>query len=186
MAGIAQSNHSLGRDAVYQRNTFEFSGYGPCQDRGLVGAIRRMTTQILLVMLCFTTDPNLVIAICPPGIIKDEIQMLDDPNMLAQLFTEWDRERTGPYLTVTIENWLRADRARHYPKVFNGVKYSLWLAPYSWASDLNHDEKINMKDFGIVAKYYRGGLSAWAAPAPGGIMGEVPIEILAEMLRDVR
>ena len=122
----------------------------------------------------------LVVSLADPNILPDEVAWLDDPNMLCTLFTEWKQERIEPYLTVPVENWLATTRKRNYAKEIDGVTYDSWTAPYSWAGDLNHDDIVNMKDIAILAKYYTGRLGQ--APAPGNIMGTVPIEILAELL----
>ena len=105
-------------------------------------------------------DNAIPVKINQPNIIPlpQEQQMLDSPNAVAGLFRQWDEVRCEPYLTVLVENWLRTDRRRHYPKLIDGEWYNPWIAPYSWVSDLNYDGITNMKDFGIVAKFYHGEL----------------------------
>ncbi len=115
-----------------------------------------MLIQVCLLMLAFA-DPN---------ILPDEVAWLDDPNTLTELFAEWTHERPEPYAIVTLENWLRTDRHRGYPKTIDGVLYQTWTAPYAWASDLNHDDVVDLQDFGIMAKYHRGGLNLPPEPPP--------------------
>ena len=107
-----------------------------------------------------------ILAISDPNILPDEVAWLDDPNTLATLFVEWQQERIEPYATVTIENWLRTDRHRDYPKEIDGVLYDTWTAPYSWCSDLNHDGAIDLHDFGIMADHHPGGLVSKPEPPP--------------------
>ncbi|KKM95423.1 hypothetical protein LCGC14_1188250 [marine sediment metagenome] len=125
----------------------------------------------MLIQVCL-----LWLTLADPNILPNEVEWLDDPNMLPTLFTEWEEERPEPYITVFIENWLRTDRHRNYPKTIDGVLYETWTAPYAWASDLNHDDIINMHDFGIVAKFYRGGL-VYTPPPP--TVAPSKIEVLA-------
>ncbi len=101
---------------------------------------------IQMVMILAFADPN--------AILPNELAWLDDPNILPTLFEQWNEIRPEPYLTVLVENWLRPNRWREYPRFGS----SRWLAPYSWAGDLNHDEKMNIRDFGVAAKHYTVGL----------------------------
>ena len=95
-----------------------------------------------------------ILLLSDPNILPDEVAWLDDPNILPTLFVEWREERSEPYVTVLVENYLRPDRHRSHPKTIDGILYETWTAPYAWAADLNHDGKINFIDFGIVAKYH--------------------------------
>ena len=115
-----------------------------------------------------------------PNILPNEVAWLDDPNTLTTLFTEWEAEQAEPYAMVTLENWLRTDRKRNYPKTIDGVLYQTWTAPYAWASDLNHDDVVDLQDFGIVAEYHPGGLNLRPEPPPPTRV-EV-IAMFAEML----
>ncbi len=101
----------------------------------------------------------ILLALADPNILPNEVAWLDDPNILPTLFTEWQDERAEPYITVLIENWLRMDRHRNYPKIIDGVLYDTWTAPYAWVSDLNHDDVVDIHDFGIVAQFYQDGLA---------------------------
>lgn len=126
-----------------------------------------MLIQVCLLWMALT-DPN--------AILPHEVEWLDDPNILPTLFVEWREERTEPYITVLVENWLRTDRQRNYPKTIDGVLYTTWTAPYAWASDLNHDDIIDFQDFGIVAKFYQGGIM-YVPPSPVSSMSK--LEVLA-------
>lgn len=119
-------------------------------------------------------------ALADPNILPNEVAWLDDPNVLPTLFVEWREERSEPYITVLVENWLRTDRQRDYPKTIDGVLYATWTAPYSWASDLNHDNAIDMQDFGIVAKFYTGGIE-YVPPVPAPSRLEL-LAMFAEMI----
>lgn len=130
-----------------------YRGYAKIWVYVLIG-VYEMLIQACLIMLMLS-DPN---------ILPNEVTWLDDPYLLSTLFTEWDEVRPEPYATVTLENWLRTDRHRDCPKEIDGVVYDTWTAPYAWASDLNHDGIVDLYDFGIVAKFHRGGLKSKPPP----------------------
>lgn len=132
-----------------------------------------MLVQICLIMLVMTQ----------PDILPDEIEWLDDPNILATLFVEWDEERPRkPYLSVPAENWGLTTRVRNYPTFINGEWYNPWTAPYSWVGDLNHDGVVNLKDFGILAQYFKGRFTySPPIPPPSRSRLEVIADIVGEL-----
>ncbi len=109
-----------------------------------------MLIQVCVMMLALA-DPN------APNILPDEVAWLDDPNILATLFTEWDEERPWkPYLSALAGNWGLTTRIRTYSKYIDGAWYDSWTAPYSWVGDLNHDGIVNLEDLAILAKFFKG------------------------------
>lgn len=143
-----------------------------------------MIAQMLMTIVFFSDPNSLVLSSMgkQPVIIENEATMLKDPNDLKSLFVEYKAEYNKPYLVLLTQNW-GGDNWNWTPLDWKGVIYCPWKMPYSWSGDLDMSGRIEMQDFAIYAKHYRGGIKipVPSIPIPAPLL--TPIEIKAALLR---
>jgi len=96
--------------------------------------------------------------------------MLLISNLNNAMYTyTWHQTNIAPtseiQVALTLQQWENGYIPKWYPLIYPEVAPNMWfrwerrvLTTFMWLenpSDINHDGKIDLHDFGIIAKYHR-------------------------------
>ena len=121
----------------------------------------------------------------PDYVERDWEIMQADPNHMAAYFRIYREVEKKPHVRLVMRNWLRYNPLRKVhtgPMRANGraVTYIRKPEPYE-IGNVNGDDVVNMVDFAISAKHFKGGLYKSEHPVPKP--EPMSIEIKAMILR---
>lgn len=118
----------------------------------------------------------------PDYVERDWQWMQADPNAMQSYFRVYSEVENEPHVRLVMRNWLAYNPLR---KVHTGRGNTTWMrmrgnkgCEHYEIGNVNGDDVVDMVDFSISAKYFRGG-GGWYKPKPK----PEPVEIKALFLK---